>query len=221
VSREIISPVYLGNNSIIYNATWQSPVALIAGKEFGSISNTSDTSNPFIHNMCGNFTFSVATISPTSIDVDNAIAHNKITSCIPRRANYTVVVSYKDGIQSIKPTLGSVQPIHDLIASDTPQGGTKNISGFYTGDVEDPQVETGTTPLNWTPELLSWYRNLNIIAIIDALTVPLSGTYTSASAIMGPPIDSDDPNAKNASYPIAWLEWLTDPSITKSGEDCN
>ena len=155
-----------GNGSVfdfpVFNATW-------AG---------------YIFNATTYYTFS-ANATATADSPWLAFTQANSTICTPARANYTLDIMYENNVQNMSISMGFVTPLN--ISSPAPSTSSESPPSTRAGpavvfpgfmglsSAPDYTPWYGTEALNWTPPFLSWYRDLQLMALIAGMADSLAG----------------------------------------------
>jgi hypothetical protein len=113
----------------------------------------------------------------------SAITQANNTICSPSRGNYALDVVYANNVQKMKITRGVVTPLDiQSPAPPTSSGPTPTEAGpaveFPGFMIYSPGRGAwyGVEALNWTEPFVSWYRDLQLMGLIDGLANSLAGT---------------------------------------------
>jgi hypothetical protein len=150
----------------VFNATWE---GYVFNATTYYVFNASDTPNSNAHAW---------------------IAHTKAnnTICTPSRANYVLYIEYENAVQRRSFTKSPATPLNvsspalsSSAIEETPPSlglGPAVLFPGFMGITTDAQTWWGTEALNWTPSLISWYRDLQLMAIISGMANSLSGNVS-------------------------------------------
>lgn len=151
---------------LIYNGTWLDP----------------HTASPIQPPYNGTFTLSHFTSSvytPLSANV-NAFYNSPNGSvtmqqdrllCIPGRANFTVTNTYSGNVESRTVITNPIDPLINL--APPTHNNEISVPGFCLNGTS----AYGTEPANWSTYALHYYRDNNIMAIIDSMMLELTGSF--------------------------------------------
>ncbi|KAF7960778.1 hypothetical protein EAE96_000451 [Botrytis aclada] len=164
-------------NGTYTNAHWQSSTLSLLDTEI----NTVDTK--FINET---------TTLNTSMIQDNLY-------CTPGRALYTVNNTYISNILTRNVTTTFVSPLTNLVLRTHDNSvivpGFTNVSGILSG------YYFGSNPANWSAEALDYYRDLNMMTILDTMFYYLAGDFTAFPAVL---LDNDEERAVDAIDATGW-----------------
>jgi hypothetical protein len=166
---------------------------------FGALSNTSCYRN--VYRKSGIMYFNTTTLIPLEFDTYtlSLLVEVNNLSCVPFRANYSITNTYENNIQKTKVTTIPIEPLVNFNQNCTLQGPeTIEVPGFSSGG----NGWVGTNPANWSGDALAWYRDLQIMALFDAMAIPLSGNYIAPPAIFD--FNSTSPIKTN----LSWVDML-------------
>lgn len=111
---------------------------------------------------------------------NNPLNQTTNLTCLSARASYNLDVKYTNNLLTIQPFLASVSPLNLTVpilpGADLSEDalGTLYFPGFMeTFSVTHPFY--GLQALNWTPPIVSWYRDRQLLAIIDGMASSLDG----------------------------------------------
>lgn len=122
-------------------------------------------------------------------------ARGTTTVCTPARAKYTLDIKYENNLQTMNVSIGSSTPlnIQSPAPFTTPQGVLLNDSiifpGFMGFGPDNSGYFYGLEALNWTQPLVSWYRDLQLMALIDEMATSMKGLVVSLP-LNGPNVES-------------------------------
>jgi hypothetical protein len=166
-----------GNGSVfdfpVFNATWEG----------------------YVFNVTTYYTFSAnTTISGDSTWLAFTQANNKI--CTPARANYTLDIMYENNVQNVSISRGLVIPLNisspapSSKSSETPPStvaGPAVVFPGFMGNIPGAGAASwyGTAALDWTPPFVSWYRDLQLMALIAGMADSLTGNVIFAHPGIG------------------------------------
>lgn len=151
---------------LIYNATWIDP----------------HTESPVQPPYNGTFTlsrFASSVYTPLSGNADAffdspngsvTIQQGRLL-CIPGRANFTVNNTYSDNIEARTITTNPIDPLINL--APPTHDNEISVPGFCLNGTSAYGIE----PANWSMYALSYYRDNNIMSIIDAMLLELTGSF--------------------------------------------
>jgi hypothetical protein len=119
--------------------------------------------------------FNTITLVPLELDTNanqtqSLLVEVNNLSCMPFRANYYVTNTYENNLRKTKVETVPIEPLINLSQNCTSEG---------PGTIEAPGFSSGGNPANWSDDALAWYRDLQIMALFDAMAVPLSGSYVA------------------------------------------
>lgn len=153
--------------------------------------------------------FNASTLLPLQVNgtdqngnSSSALIQQDSISCIPGRANFTVVNTYENNILSREVTSEPIDSLISLVTTN--HQNLVVVPGFpaVTG------TGLGTTPTNWSSYALDYYRDTNMMIIHGAIASWLNGTfqgffeYNPKVATIGP---SESPQP---SYDPLWREQI-------------
>ena len=177
----------------IYNGTWSDPRS--ASLVQSSYNGTYTISY-----------FNSSTFTPLAANVDaftdnlngSILMRQDNLLCIPGRANYTVNNTYENNIQQRTTEVVPISPLVNL----APQTHESEIvvPGFCSNDLNG----YGTVAANWSDYALSYYRDNNIMTIVDAMMFELSGSFLGSLAL---PSSLDVTAPSNDSLWVQDLQW--------------
>jgi hypothetical protein len=169
----VLDVPYLNCNTTIFNLTIE------------------DTTGPSVYNAIWfeyvlNITTYFVDFSGVGTDIDstsqsNFPAQGTTTLCTPARANYTLNFGYENNIQTLNTSIGAVTPLQRSAPPTSSSPFTEaaepvNFPGFMGKDRNGGGFYYGQGPLNWTEPLISWYRDLQLVAFIDGMANSLAGS---------------------------------------------
>ncbi|KAF7891554.1 uncharacterized protein EAF02_001879 [Botrytis sinoallii] len=117
-----------------------------------------------------------------------AIEGNYI-NCSAATATYTVAYVYENNILSTNVSVSSINIIKNLGTTKEMSNVTQEYGISWPGFLVTTANRTeewllglgssylGYEPVNWTSDWVSWYKNLQVMAIINSMTRLLNGTY--------------------------------------------
>ena len=151
---------------LIYNATWEDP------------HSTPDAQTGYNGTFTiSRFTSSVYTPLSANADAFFNSPNGTVTmqqdklSCIPGRANFIVNNTYSDNIEARTITANPIDPLINL--APPTHDNEISVPGFCLNGTS----AYGTAPANWSSYALDYYRDNNIMAIIDAMMSALAGSF--------------------------------------------
>lgn len=173
---------YVLSNGTYTNAYWQSTTLTLLDAE--------------VNAMNSNLRNATTTLN-TTMTQDNLY-------CIPGRALYTVNNTYISNILTRDLTTTPISPLTNLVLSTHDNSvivpGFTNASGIAT------EAGYGTAPANWTADTLAYYRDLNMMTILDTMFYYLAGEFTALPAVL---LDQDAERAADAITDKGWGETST------------
>ncbi|KAF7953504.1 uncharacterized protein EAE97_000903 [Botrytis byssoidea] len=121
--------------------------------------------------------------------------------CTPGRALYTVNNTYISNILTRNVTTTFISPLTNLVLHTHDNSvivpGFTNVSGITSG------YYFGSNPANWSAEALAYYRDLNMMTILDTMFYYLAGEFTALPAVL---LDNDEERAVDAIDATGWGE---------------
>ncbi|KAM3158469.1 hypothetical protein ABEW05_000919 [Botrytis cinerea] len=166
-------------NGTYTNANWQSSTLSLLDAELNTV-------NANLANL-------TSTLN-TSMIQDNLY-------CTPGRALYTVNNTYISNVLTRNVTTTFISPLTNLVLHTHDNSvivpGFTNVSGIISGYV------FGNVPANWSAEALDYYRDLNMMTILDTMFYYLAGEFKAFPAAI---LDRDEERAVNDIDPTGWGE---------------
>ena len=98
-----------------------------------------------------------------------------VISCAPSRANYEVINTYNNNVQSLQLKIGNVQPLI-------------NLGHQLCWPAVSPLTNESNTPLcstGNTTDQIAYIRDSNLMAVMQAMAVPLVGRYEAVVRSIG------------------------------------
>ncbi|KAK6612503.1 hypothetical protein H4I96_01716 [Botrytis cinerea] len=164
-------------NGTYTNANWQSSTLSLLDAELNTV-------NANLANL-------TSTLN-TSMIQDNLY-------CTPGRALYTVNNTYISNVLTRNVTTTFISPLTNLVLHTHDNSvivpGFTNVSGIISGYV------FGNVPANWSAEALDYYRDLNMMTILDTMFYYLAGEFKAFPAAI---LDRDEERAVNDIDPTGW-----------------
>ncbi|KAF7888207.1 uncharacterized protein EAF02_002748 [Botrytis sinoallii] len=121
--------------------------------------------------------------------------------CTPGRALYTVNNTYISNVLMRNVTTTFISPLTNLVLHTHDNAvivpGFTNVSGIISG------YDFGSNPANWSAEALAYYRDLNMMTILDTMFYYLAGEFTALPAVL---LDTDEERAVDAIDATGWGE---------------
>ncbi|KAI9648250.1 hypothetical protein NHQ30_002882 [Ciborinia camelliae] len=173
------APPYVLYNGTYTNAHWQSTTLTLLDAEVGKIN---------------------ANISNETAILNTTITQNNLY-CIPGRAIYTVNNTYVSNVLTRNLTTTPISPLINLALP------THNNSVIVPGFTNSSEITTehgyGTTPANWSAAALAYYRDLNMLTILDTMFYYLAGEFIASPAVV---LDLDADRTTDAISDKGWGE---------------
>lgn len=114
--------------------------------------------------------FSITSESLLAVAKSQKIVSRQVLICSPVRVQYVINNTYENSVQIIRSSFTPVQPY---------------ALGPLTPDLFLPFAHNTSQSLvqvsNLTNDIVEWYSNVNLINILNAVAVSLSGAYTAKS----------------------------------------
>ncbi|TGO65516.1 hypothetical protein BCON_0002g01010 [Botryotinia convoluta] len=146
----------------------------------------------------------VNTVDATFINETSTLNTSMIQNnlyCTPGRALYTVNNTYISNILTRNVTTTFISPLTNLVLHTHDNSvivpGFTNASGITSG------YDFGSNPANWSAEALAYYRDLNMMTILDTMFYYLSGEFTALPAVL---LDTDEERAVDGIDATGWGE---------------
>lgn len=166
-------------NGTYSNAYWQSSTLALLDAEINTINNG-------LRNE-------TTTINTTMTQDD--------LYCTPGRAIYTINNTYISNILTRNITTTPISPLVNLVLRTHDNSvivpGFTNASGITTNH------GYGTSPANWSADALAYYRDLNMMTILDTMFYYLAGEFIADPAVI---LDLDPERGTNAIDDSGWGE---------------
>ncbi|KAE9373328.1 hypothetical protein N431DRAFT_338567 [Stipitochalara longipes BDJ] len=167
---------YLKCSSSTFNVSFEGNASLFDYPMFNA------TWSDYVFNVTTYYTFSATTeASDTSRWLALTQANNTI--CTPARANYTLDIMYENNVKTVSISNGLVTPLN--ISSPAPSNSSEEppttnagpgiIFPGFMGETTNGTSFFGTEALDWTPPFVSWYRDLQLMALISGMAESLAG----------------------------------------------
>jgi len=174
----VLDVPYLECTSIVYNVSFGGNGSIFDFPVFNA------TWAGYIFNVTTYFTFS-ANATASADSPWSAFTQANNTICTSARSNYTLDITYENNLQSISISRGLVTPLNisspaPLTSSEVPPStiaGPAVVFPGFMGLSPAPNYFPwyGTEALNWTPPFISWYRDLQLMALIAGMADSLTG----------------------------------------------
>lgn len=132
--------------------------------------------------------FRIMTLIIKESGVNSSFTYRNL-SCIPSRAQYNLDYSFENNTLDLK---SSVKPLDGRIE-------VRNMTKF--------QSKVLTSGGRWEEHQLAWYRDVNLRAILRAMTIPLQGDLSARyviSATHGGTHTPYDPHSNNTTHSNSW-----------------
>ncbi|KAF7863980.1 hypothetical protein EAF04_006945 [Stromatinia cepivora] len=177
------APPNVLSNGTYTNAYWQSSTLTLLDAEITVINST-------LHN----------TTTTTTTTLNTSTTQNNLY-CIPGRALYTINNTYISNMLTRNISSTFISPLSNLQLS-TPNNsiavpGFANISGMATDH------GFGNVPANWSVEARAYYRDLNMMMIVNTMFYYLAGGYTAMPAIW---LETDEERVQDIITNKGWGE---------------
>lgn len=99
--------------------------------------------------------------------------------CSPSRADYSLDIVYENNVQSMGISVGAVTALNLQSPAPDPTANNGSISAKFPGFMGQAPDNGGSffgvETLDWTSPYVSWYRDLQIMALIDSMASSLVG----------------------------------------------
>jgi hypothetical protein len=145
----------------------------------------------FVFNVTTYYTFLATTLPPTGNNTYQWAASTQAnnTVCTPARTNYTLNIMYENNVQKLGISRGVVIPLNLTSPAPAPStsseappsvaAGPAVVFPGFMGYVPEPDGSVlswyGIEALEWTAPFASWYRDLQLMALIAGMADSLAG----------------------------------------------
>ncbi|APA09459.1 predicted protein [Sclerotinia sclerotiorum 1980 UF-70] len=133
-----------------------------------------------------------STLHPPVTVLNTSFTQNTL-SCIPSRALYTINSTYISNILTRNITRKFISPLTNLVS--TPNHSI-SVPGFANASEINTNEGFGTNPAEWSEEARDYYRDWNLMVVIETMVSYLAGGYTAMPAIWPVEVETGEESSR-------------------------